>query len=260
MEKNCVSVVTITFNNYDELLLTLKSLEKASHFESVIINGGKCEKTKSYIVEHGLKGVSEPDEGISDAFNKGIKYSESAYIAFLNSGDELLDGQYYAKAVEIFLQHPDIGFVYADILFSHREHGTLTVKPNPNKGKTPFPHPSLIVRKSIFEKIGGFDKKLKVAMDYDFMQRLLKDGYKGHYYQDAPVVLMDGTGVSSNQGLKGIAEREFILKKYNQITFDSYFYLKTLRVKTYARSILHKLQLLETYDYLKKKIIKIKSE
>lgn len=260
MEKNCVSVVTVTFNNYEELLLTLKSLEKASRFESVIINGGNCEKTKTFMIERHLKGVSEPDEGISDAFNKGIRYSECAYVAFLNSGDELLDGQYYANAVEVFSNQPDISFIYADILFNHREHGTLTVKPNSNKGKTPFPHPSLIVRKSVFEKIGGFDKKLKIAMDYDFMQRLIKAGYKGHYYQDSPVVLMDGSGISSNQGIKGITEREIVLKRYSQMTFGAFVYLKKLRMKTHTRNFLEKIHLIEHYDDLKKKFFKIKSE
>ena len=67
-----ISVITVTYNNYYDLQRTLASLEQVEGIENVVVNGGDCEKTKKLL--HDFKGIaiSEPDKGISDAFNKGV--------------------------------------------------------------------------------------------------------------------------------------------------------------------------------------------
>jgi glycosyltransferase involved in cell wall biosynthesis len=259
---NKLSIITITFNNFQELKTTLNSTIGIQNIESVVINGGICQETKDFLNAHPeYNSVSESDEGISDAFNKGIKLSTGDAIAFLNSGDKLIDISYYDFANEYFLKHPDIDYIYADIIFNHNEHGELLVKPHPNdRAKTPFPHPSLIVRKSVFLKIGGFDKNLKVAMDFDFMCKMIKGNYKGYYYTKAPVVWMDGNGASSSDGQKGINERLLVLNRYNLLDFNSKIYLNTLTFKIKARKLFESFHLLNSYDHFKKIFFKPKSE
>jgi hypothetical protein len=231
------------------------------HTESVIVNGGKCLETATFLKQHPeFVSLTESDEGISDAFNKGINLSTGDFITFLNSGDKLIDRAYYDFANNYFTQNPNVDFIYADIIFNHRDHGELLVKPNTFIGKTPFPHPSLIVRKRVFDKIGGFDKKLKVAMDFDFMCNMIKNKFTGYYYSNTPVVYMDGNGASSSNGLKGINERLLVLKRYGLLDFHSAAYLRKLKLKTEARNILQRLNLLEAYDKIKKSLIKPKSE
>lgn len=256
-----LSIVTITYNNFLELKSTLETIAGIPNTESVIINGGKCQETAAFLNEHNeFISVSESDEGISDAFNKGIKLSTGDFITFLNSGDKLIDRPYYDFANSYFASNPNIDYIYADIIFNHRDHGELLVKPNNFLGKTPFPHPSLIVRKRVFDKIGGFDKNLNVAMDYDFMCNMIKNKYSGHYYSDSPVVYMDGNGASSSNGLKGINERLLVLKRYDLLDIQAALYLKKLKLKIEARNVLERLNLLEAYDKIKKSLIKPKSE
>lgn len=256
-----LSIITITYNNFLELKSTLESVAGIQNTESVIINGGKCQETLSFLKSHPeLISLSEPDEGISDAFNKGIKLSTGDFVTFLNSGDKLIDKSYYDYSNAYFTNNPDIDYIYASIIFNHTDHGELIVQPNTMLGKTPFPHPSLIVRRSVIVKVGGFDKNLKVAMDFDFMCKIIKGKFKGHYYEQRPVVFMDGTGASSSNGLKGIKERLLVLKKYDLLDFESSLYLKKLKLKTEARNTLQKLKLLNFYDYLKKMVIKPRSE
>ena len=85
-----LSIVTITFNNYVELLNTVTSVRDLAHSEHIIINGGKCQKTLAFLNNFWGISVSEPDQGISDAFNKGIKYAKGDAVMLLNSGDILL--------------------------------------------------------------------------------------------------------------------------------------------------------------------------
>lgn len=256
-----ISIVTITFNNHAELLATLETSSNIVNTEIVVINGGSDQETLKFLENNAsIKGFSGKDEGISDAFNIGVSRASGEFVTFLNSGDQLIDRDYYIFANNYFTQNPHVDYMYADIIFDHKTHGKLTVTPNENIGKTPFAHPSLIARRSVIQKLGGFDKKLKIAMDYDFMCKLIQGRYQGYYYTATPVVLMDGKGVSSNNGLKGIAEREYVLKKYNLITNEAYVYLKILILKNHARNILGKMRLLKLYDFFRNKFRKIKAE
>ena len=67
-----ISVITVTYNNYNDLLRTLHSLKNVDDIESVVVNGGDCNKTKKLLSNYDGIAISEPDKGISDAFNKGV--------------------------------------------------------------------------------------------------------------------------------------------------------------------------------------------
>ena len=116
-----------------------------------------------------------------------------------------------------------INYIYADIELNHKYMGKQIVRPSDENGKTPFPHPSLIVERSIFNEVDFFDLTLKIAMDYDFMCRLIKEKYRGFYYKKV-VVLMDGKGISSNGGLEAVNERILVLRRYDMHDFYSYYY------------------------------------
>ena len=67
-----ISIITVTYNNFDDLHRTLNSLKKVEGIEKIVVNGGTCAKTKEYINDFDGIAISEPDKGISDAFNKGV--------------------------------------------------------------------------------------------------------------------------------------------------------------------------------------------
>ena len=248
---NILSVVTLTFNNYHELIKTVNSLKGIDSVESIIVNGGSCIETKKFLEKNNqYTSISEPDYGISDAFDKGVKLSSGKFVTFLNSGDILIDREYYQFAINYLSNSSHIKYIYADIELNHKYMGKQIVLPSCKSGKTPFPHPSLIVKKSIFNKIGSFDLTLKIAMDYDFMCRLIKERYRGFYYKKA-VVLMDGNGISSNNGLEAVNERILILRRYNLHNFYSYYYLQKLKFKILIRKVLNKLGILDFYDRIK---------
>jgi glycosyltransferase involved in cell wall biosynthesis len=257
---NILSVVTLTFNNYRELLKTINSLKGVDSVESVIVNGGSCIKTKDFLEKNNQYiNISESDYGISDAFNKGIKLSSGKYIAFLNSGDIVIDRGYYQFAINYLSNNSHINYIYADIELNHQYMGKQIVRPSDKNGKTPFPHPSLIVERSVFDKVDFFDLTLKIAMDYDFMCRLIKGRYKGFYYKKA-VVLMDGKGISSNNGLEGVNERILVLRRYDMHDLYSYYYLEKLKFKILFRKMLAKFGILNFYDWIKYSIKKDRME
>ncbi|MBT4184125.1 MAG: glycosyltransferase, partial [Deltaproteobacteria bacterium] len=200
-----ISVITVTYNNYYDLHRTLASLENVEGIENVVINGGDCEKTKKLL--HDFEGIliSEPDRGISDAFNKGVIAANGENMMFLNSGDVLLSPEYLKEAETVMSFNPDISFVHSDSLFEDRISGIIYMEPlksilfseAPLGRGMPYNHLTMVIRRSVFEKIGLFKLHYKITMDFEWVCRLQKNKLMGHYLSGKPVVQMDGGGVSS---------------------------------------------------------------
>ena len=226
-DMSLLSIVTITFNNFDELLHTVESVKDLKCCEHLIINGGKCQKTLEFLQSFSGKSISEPDQGISDAFNKGIKLSQGSAVILLNSGDILLDQTYPEKALHILKEHPEVDFVHANELYDDAMIGEFVMRPlrkqnnlYPNIGKgMPYRHQTMVVRKTVYEKVGIFDLKY-VTSDYDWICRwensCIKISGSAHYLQGNPVIKMDGGGISSTQEGKVILEAIQIIMQYNK--------------------------------------------
>ena len=262
-----LSIISITFNNFEELLNTVESVKGLDECEHIIINGGSCPQTSEFLQGYSGKTVSESDLGISDAFNKGIRFSQGKAVIMLNSGDILIDRNYPKKAIKILNEHPEIDFIHADLIFEDALIGPYIMRPlrihnnfYPNIGRgMPYRHQSMVVRKSIYDKVGLFNLKY-ICSDYDWVCRweLISKKYNGiaYYLQGDPVIKMDGTGISSVQENKIIYEAiQIIGKRCKDCSFImnivSYYALLTRVVLFYGRTFL------ERYG-LEKFLIKLK--
>jgi GT2 family glycosyltransferase len=217
-----ISVVTITFNNPDELEATLASIAGAQGIESVVVDGGQNEDSRRMLAAHAGKVISESDRGISDAFNKGVLHSAGEAIAFLNSGDVCIRPDYYSWADRRLREDPGLDFVFSDIFLFDPLRGERLMRPRGakivNLGKgMPFPHPSMVVRKSVFERVGFFSLDYKIAMDFDFAVRLVRAGMRGCYFPHA-TVKMDGGGISIRRELQGIQECRMSLSRHRMFS------------------------------------------
>ena len=217
-----ISVVTITYNNFSELRRTVESLAPVKdRIEHIIVNGGQCEETKKYLRQYGCKSISEPDRGIADAFNKGVRMATGSGVVFLNSGDVLIHPEYLEWA-EAQLTSKD--FTFSDILFDDAVGGVIRLKPHGQSlGRgMPYFHPSLVVNRQVFDLIGGFVEKYRIAMDYEFVCRMKNANLEGVYYGQ-PVVLMDGTGVSAKNESRSFIECKNALIENDLWTFSNRF-------------------------------------
>ena len=223
-----ISVITVTYNNYENLCSTLHSLKEVSGIERVVVNGGDCEKTEELLKNFNGKTISEPDKGISDAFNKGVTLATGDKIMFLNSGDKLLSVEYLKEAEKFIDLNPETSFVHSDSLFEDRNCGIIYMEPLksaffkkvPLGRGMPYNHLTMVIRKSVFEKIGLFKIHYKITMDFEWVCRLQKNFLFGYYLGGKPVVMMDGNGVSSTteqlvmwESLKALKENRLLNPK-----------------------------------------------
>jgi glycosyltransferase involved in cell wall biosynthesis len=250
-----LSLITITFQNDDEFEETLSSIESVDFLtELVVIDGGVSERVRKAcdFSRLNVNLIQEMDEGIYDAFNKGALAAKGKYICYLNSGDKLIDGGEYYKAAVAFLEENDNHFfTHSNILFSDSTLGSYLMKPkfgNIGKGILTL-HPSLIVKNSVLQEIGLFNKRYKIAADYDFILRLTKN-FKGIYLDGFCPVDMDGSGVSSNQEYRAILECGRILRA-NSASWTEYSFFVLRYLKFCLRSLLDRLGLRNLKDKLR---------
>ena len=249
-----LSIISITFNNFEELLNTVESVRGLEDCEHIIINGGSCPQTSEFLQGYSGKTVSEPDLGISDAFNKGIRFSQGEAVIMLNSGDILINRTYPEQAIQILHEHPEIDFVHADLIFEDSLIGPYIMRPLrtknvflPNIGRgMPYRHQSMVVRNSIYDKVGLFNLNY-ICSDYDWVCRWelisKKSNRIAYYLQGDPVIKMDGAGISSVQEGKIISEAIHIIVKRSKdcsflVNLVSYYALLIRVVFFYGRTFL----------------------
>ncbi len=218
-----VSVVTVCRQNRDELVQTMESvLRQAPPVDSyVVIDGGSTDGTLAVLQQYQekfdgrLEWVSEADDGISDAFNKGLARARGEAIIFLNAGDVFIDNGYCARAAGLLEADSRAAFVHADILFADRLAGEirLAARDGQNLGRgMPYRHQTMLVRSEVFRQVGGFDTGCRIGMDYDHLCRMRAAGMRGIYDGSRPVVRMDGGGVSVSREREGMHEAVRSLK------------------------------------------------
>ena len=238
--KPLISIITVVYNNEKYIHNAIESVLLGSHpeIEYIIIDGGSTDNTCS-IIENYLENVdifvSEPDKGIYDAMNKGVHLSTGEYIAFINSDGYYCEGILKEVVSNIKEMSPDIlygniDYINNDFLVKRR---WISGKYNSDKlrGLWIPPHPSVFMKKSLFNKINGFNQSYKLASDYDLLLRALRKA-KNIFYFDKIIVKMRLGGVT-NATSKNILKQNYeILNAYHQC-FGSYpiapFVLKIFR-------------------------------
>ncbi|WP_432459148.1 glycosyltransferase family 2 protein [Agarivorans sp. QJM3NY_25] len=177
-----ISVVTVSYNSEKTIEKTIQSVlsQTFTDFEYLIIDGGSTDSTidiiKSYEGAFGgrLKWVSESDNGIYDAFNKGVNLAKGHYVGFINSDD-----WYELNALELvnneFYLDKDLYYGMLRVWQNNVEVKTYINHPE-NISKESLAHPSVFIKKTVYESLGGYSLKYNSASDYDFFIRAISKG------------------------------------------------------------------------------------
>jgi glycosyltransferase involved in cell wall biosynthesis len=177
-----ITVITVVYNGARFVESTIKSVLSQDYpdLEYIVIDGGSSDGTVEIVRRHAAQlsaWASEPDQGISDAFNKGIDRASGDYLMFLNADDELADPQALIRLVDCARARdwPDV--IYGDCDLYDADGAVLLHRVAIDYNRARFlrsevlPHPSMLTHRRYFEKYGRFDISFKVAMDYDLFLR-----------------------------------------------------------------------------------------
>lgn len=209
-----VSIVTVCLDAQRTIGRAIESVQRQSYpdIEHIIVDGGSSDGTQAY-AKTRLRPqdylVSEQDRGVSDAFNKGVALARGEFIQFLNADDWLSPDQ-IGHAVAA-LDRSGADFVFGDLIFyeggrpSFRYHGDPDYAAKLRTHLPPMNHPTVLARRTGFERIGLFSLEYRCAMEYDWFFRLHRAGGQG-LYEPQIIGHMTHEGVSNRQFVRTFAE------------------------------------------------------
>ncbi len=236
-----VSIITVSFNSETTIKDTINSVlnQTYANIEYILIDGNSIDDTidiiKSYKQKFKDKGIpykwiSEPDNGIYDAMNKGVSIAKGEIIGILNS-DDWYSNNAVEEVVKIFDTHTFtiVSGERRKVRFNKTPYG---IHYNKKEIKAyihkimPINHAATFVHKNIYEKIGFFDTYYKLSADYDFIYRAYNAG-AAFKFTDKIIVNMRNSGATGQlKSLSITAKEDHHIRKKNKVKFATYFYLK----------------------------------
>ena len=252
-----VTVITPTFNSAGYVADNIKSVLEQTYpkIEHVFVDNGSTDDTLSIIKEldPGAVVISEPDQGISDAFNKGVALATGDVVATLNSDDYYNGADAVEKVVEVFMDNPGVRVVYGKIRVIDPEtlEAELVVGKPYRWGRgggvdnkdmlASIAHPAYFVGKEVYETVGGYSLEYRCAMDYDFFMR--SSALYEPYFLDELITIMRGGGLSARNIFQGHRETFRILRSGGMGLFSAVVDLCSRYALTFASLLLRKVGL-----------------
>lgn len=234
-----ISIITVSYNSGKTIEDTIKSIlaQKYDNYEHIIIDGASKDNTLDIIKKYEkkykgkLKYISEKDKGLYDAMNKGIKMATGDVIGLLNS-DDVYASNNVLSLVNKNLEKSNYDGVHADLLYVSEDLKEPKRKWVAKEGKIKngwMPaHPTLYLKKEVYDQKGLYDLQFKIVSDFDFIVRVCNDENIKLKYIPENLIYMRLGGVSS-AGLKGyiknVKEANRVLK-HNNVKFSEFVIFK----------------------------------
>jgi len=219
-----ISIITVCFNSSETIKATLQSITSQTYknIEHIIIDGSSKDNTLEIISAFSSNSIviSETDNGIYDAMNKGIEMATGNIIAILNSDDIYQDSTVIEDVVTCFINDSVLDIVYGDIVYVNRNDTEKVIRRWKSSSYYPYffengnvpPHPALFVKSRVYKEAGLFNLNYNLAADYEFMLRIFKKHqFKAKYLKR--LILKMRLGGATNKSFLNIIKgnKEIIL-------------------------------------------------
>lgn len=237
-----VSIITVSYNSEKTIRDTIESVlsQSYSNLEYIIIDGGSIDKTLNIISEYSsniIKVVSERDNGIYDAMNKGIKLASGDIIGMLNSDDLYTSNSILQEVVDIFRKSCS-DCVFADLIVVNRNDTNKILRYYDSShfsiakfkyGWMPA-HPTFFTYKSIYSRVGKYSTDYQIASDFEMLLRILyKNSYTYSYYPKVIVKMRHG-GKSSGGLQKSLMLNSEIIKACRRNGIKTNYFVLLLKI------------------------------
>lgn len=222
-----LSIITINRNNASGLEKTMQSVlsQNCPCFEYVVVDGasvdGSVDVIRKFVPAYGerLKWVSEPDNGIYNAMNKGMKMASGEYIQILNSGDKLAADDVTAHMLEELERNGKPSILYGNEMKEYPNGKRIVDKGLEGKEITMFGlfsgtlnHDAAYIKADLFKKLGYYDETLKIVSDWKWFLQAIVFGGEKPVYTDVIMTVDDMTGISETNLALRNEERQKVLR------------------------------------------------
>lgn len=260
MKKPKISIITVTYNSELTLERTINSVlsQNYDNLEYIIVDGGSTDHTLDIVKKYKnqIKWISEPDDGISDAFDKGISLATGDIIGIINSDDGLVEGSLEALAQNY---DPSVDVYRGKVLLWKEDTNTKVVEvPSMTfnlNGRYNVSHQSTFVSKEAYNRYGTYDKSLRYVMDCDLLHRYQNAGAKFKYVDAVLAFYTFGGRTFGKYTKERYEETKYMLKKNGASRWKifEYFVIKFTKIAV-TKVIGKRLQMLIKHKLLRKKM------
>lgn len=247
-----ITIITVCYNARDVIENTIKSVIKQSYqnIEYIIIDGGSIDGTKEIIEKYKnifpIIFISEKDDGIYDAMNKGIKLSSGEWLNFMNAGDVFLNTESISEVLPWLKSDFDI--VYGSTEIRYKDFKTIKKGPNPNKLWLGYvPHQSAFIKSLIMKKY-LYNENNKIAGDLEFFLNVYYNGGKIKKINQI-ISSFAKDGITEQKG-KQVIEDAYKTVRAIAPSFKVDFYYSLLKIKPLLKKILPR----KIFKFIKTKI------
>ena len=221
-----LSIITINRDNASGLEETIKSVlaQDCGDYEYIVVDGASTDCSVEVIErmapEFGerLKWISEPDKGIYNAMNKGIKMASGQYIQILNSGDILASNDVISRMLSELIRNGNPSIIYGNEIKQYPDGRMVVDKGFAGRDisflglfRGSLNHDSAFVRAVLFEKYGYYDESLKIVSDWKWFLQVIVLGEEKPVYTDIDITIDDMTGISETNLSLRQKERQEVL-------------------------------------------------
>lgn len=237
-----LSIITVCLNAERTIERTIRSVLEQDYrnIEYIVIDGGSNDKTHNIIskyVANISQYIAEPDLGIYDAMNKGIKASSGDILYFLNADDALYNNTTISNIISL-MQKKTCDLMYGNVIVTDTNSGSEFIKTHSNINKSYFfentiCHQSIFARKELFERYGVFDAVYKIAGDFEWLMRVLWKYRVTCIHADVVVAVYSATGMSSGSSWAHTLDKE------RAKVIEQHFH--KLEIAIYHKQLLNKL-------------------
>ena len=245
-----VSIITICYNREATIGKAIESvlIQDYPNIEYIVIDGNSKDGTVAIVQSYADKisqFISEPDNGMYDALNKGLQLATGDIIGLMHSDDEFYDATVVSQIVSAFKNNPNTDGVYGDGIYvsndaqerliRNRIGGEYSLK-KIKSGWLPL-HPTVYLKKSTIKKCGYYDLGFKIASDTEFLLRYLYKYQIKMTYLNTYIVKMRMGGLSTSykRAFEVLMEDYRIYKYYGLNALKVVFLKKTLALKQYIK-------------------------
>jgi glycosyltransferase involved in cell wall biosynthesis len=204
-----VTIITAVYNGESSIRATLDSVAQQDHadIEHIVIDGASTDRTVQVVREHGARVaalISEPDSGVYEAFNKGLRIATGDVIGFLNAGDTYVSSDAISKIART-MSDAAADAVFADLfIVDDKDEGVIVRRYSSRRfspramvyGLMPA-HPTLFLRRGVYHAVGEYDQRFKIAGDFELCLRVFNKRATDYRYIPEALVRMPRGGLSN---------------------------------------------------------------
>lgn len=242
MSELLITIITVCYNSEKTIKDTIESVlnQTYKNIEYIIIDGKSTDKTLEIIESYeekakekkiNYKFISEIDEGIYDAMNKGISLANGELIGIINSDD-----WYELNSVEKILSKYNKNDDFLIITGERRKYTFDKIYRKTIKNKKdiekyihkimPINHPATFVHRNVYKKVGKFDTKYKLSADYDFIYRSYKNKVNFYFCDDVIANMRDDGATGQSKNMYISAKEDYLIRKKENVYFANFYYIK----------------------------------